>query len=246
MNLLIVLAIIIAAAGFGTYAIAGRRREGRSVAAGLGVAWSGRSLPDLCAGLAIAGAAMAAIFWIEAALGAIRIMPSGNHGAPIGALGLMSLVAFEEELVMRSLLISGLIAILRGRTAIAITISAALFGMTHLSNPHATWVAVLGNGLGGIVYGLAFVRSGGIWLPLGLHLGWNYVQGPILGFRVSGMDQRGLQSIATIGPDWLTGGAYGPEAGMTGILARFAVIALVLTWLWASRRAGSVGRLKQI
>jgi membrane protease YdiL (CAAX protease family) len=234
MTLLIVAAIMIAAGGFGAYAVRHWRREGRSVAAGLGILWSGRSVLDLGAGFLISGIAMAAIFWTERATGAIQVVPAGAGAAPIGALARLTLIAFEEEFVMRSLLLSGLILALRGRAGLAIGISAILFGMTHLSNPHASWPGMLGNALGGVVYGLAFVRSGRIWLPLGLHLSWNFTQGPVLGFPVSGMDQGGFQTIAAAGPDWLTGGAYGPEAGLVGIAARFMVIASVLIWLAVS------------
>lgn len=239
MNLLIVVAIIIAAAGFGGYAIRHWCREGRSVAAGLGVLWSARSVLDLSVGLLISGMVMAAVFWTERAVGAIQIMPSGDSAAPIGALARQSLIAFEEEFIMRSLLLSGLILALRGRAALAIGVSAALFGMSHLSNPNASSLAILGNALGGVVYGVAFVRSGGIWLPLGLHLSWNFVQGPILGFTVSGMDHGGFQTITTTGPDWLTGGAYGPEAGLVGIASRFLVITSVLIWLRVNGSARS-------
>lgn len=66
-------------------------------------------------------------------------------------------------------------------------ISAVAFGCIHLSNPSASALSVLGNTLGGVIYGVAFVATGRIWMSLGLHFAWNFVQGPVFGFPVSGL-----------------------------------------------------------
>lgn len=142
----------------------------------------------------------------------------------------MLLTALKEELLMRGMLLSGLLRLLRGRAALAIGISALAFGLIHLSNPAASALSVLGNTLGGVVYGLAFVLTGRLWLPIGLHFAWNFVQGPILGFPVSGIAEGGLLQVQDLGPAWLTGGGYGPEGGAVGIAFRFVVIAAVLAW----------------
>ena len=111
---------------------------------------------------------------------------------------------------------------------------------THLGNSGASPLSVIGNSLGGAIDGMAFILARSLWLPIGLHFAWNFTQGPLLGFPVSGMDAGGLQRIVDAGPAWLTGGAYGPEAGAVGILCRFAVIALLLAWTNSSRgRAGN-------
>jgi hypothetical protein len=57
------------------------------------------------------------------------------------------------------------------------------------------------------------------------------VQGPLLGFPVSGLSVGGLQQIHDLGPAWLTGGSYGPEAGLVGMLFRFVALALLLVWV---------------
>ncbi len=95
----------------------------------------------------------------------------------------------------------------------------------------ASPLSVLSNSLGGVAYGLAFVLTGRIWLGLGLHFAWNFVQGPVLGFIVSGhVLGGGFLRITDNGPDWLTGGAYGPEGGVVGLAMRFIVIAAVAAW----------------
>lgn len=87
------------------------------------------------------------------------------------------------------------------------------------------------------MYGLAFVRTGRVWMPLGLHMAWNYVQGPVCGFPVSGLTafpfdaelvRQHAIAHATKLAALLTGGAYGPEGGWLGIIARVAVIGAIL------------------
>jgi membrane protease YdiL (CAAX protease family) len=128
---------------------------------------------------------------------------------------------------------------LRGRRALAILLSALAFGCIHLSNPGASLLSVLGNSLGGVMYGVAFLCGGSLWLAIGLHFAWNFVQGPLLGFPVSGMAAGGLQQVHDVGPAWLSGGAYGPEAGLAGIAFRFVIVALVLLWLKSAWRNGT-------
>jgi hypothetical protein len=89
------------------------------------------------------------------------------------------------------------------------------------------------------MYGLAFILTGRIWLGLGLHFAWNFVQGPILGFILSGHPvDHALFHVDDLGPVWLTGGLYGPEGGIVGIGFRFAVIGAVLAWVRIDDRLG--------
>src|SRR5690606_6269306 len=144
---------------------------------------------DLAAGVAIAGVAMLGIFMVESSVGAITRAPLEQQSfAELGSWFLGKAAAsVKEEILMRGLLLSGLVLALRGRRTLAILLSALAFGCIHLSNPGATPLSVLGNTLGGVVYGLAFVCAGSLWLAIGLHFAWNFVQGPLLGFPVSGM-----------------------------------------------------------
>jgi membrane protease YdiL (CAAX protease family) len=232
---MILTGIVVAAAAIvlGLLAITHWRRQRRSVVECLGLHWDRRSAADLLVGFTIAALVMTGIFACELWSGSI------SRGAVTAAPGmpswqaalLMMFTAPEEELVNRSLLLSGLAIALRGRSAAAILVTAVAFGLAHLTNPEASAASALGNGLGGLIYGYAFVMSGRIWLPVGLHFAWNFVQGPLLGFSVSGLPMGGLQQIHDLGPAWLTGGAYGPEAGAVGILFRFVELALVFVYV---------------
>lgn len=231
-GMLVELAMVAAAFCFGMFAIQRTRRQRLSVLDMLGLRWNRLAAGDLSAGAAITASAMLGIFIVELALGAITrgtAPPADAAAVAISALAKMA-ATFKEEFIMRGLLLSGLLLALGGRAWLAIGISALAFGLIHLSNPGATALSVLGNSLGGVVYGMAFVLARSLWLPIGLHFAWNFTQGPLLGFPVSGMDAGGLQRIVDGGPAWLTGGTYGPEAGAVGIAFRFVVIALLLLW----------------
>jgi membrane protease YdiL (CAAX protease family) len=238
LGMLVEIGMVIAAFGFGLYAIRNARAQGRPVLQALGLDWHHGAALDLGAGMAITAAAMAGIFGTELLLGAIsRSAAPDTQALPLLTTAAGKLAAtFKEEVVMRCLLLSGLLLALRGRAALAIGISALAFGLIHLSNPGATVLSVIGNSLGGVMYGLAFVLTKRLWLPVGAHFAWNFVQGPLLGFPVSGMDAGGLQRIHDNGPAWLTGGAYGPEAGAVGIAFRLVVIVLMLLWVGRSRQ----------
>jgi hypothetical protein len=57
----------------------------------------------------------------------------------------------------------------------------------------------------------AHQKTGQLWLPMGLHLGWNFFQASVFGFAASGQGSPSLISQTPTGPDWLSGGAFGAE-----------------------------------
>ena len=141
--------------------------------------------------------------------------------------------AFTEEFFCRGLMLNGMSMVVRQKQWLVVVVSSIAFGSIHAANPHASLVSIAGNSLGGLVYALAYLKSGRLWLGTGLHFAWNFVQGPILGFPVSGYVYQGIIVESWKGDSWLGGGEYGPEAGLIGMIFRFLAIALVL--LWCSR-----------
>ena len=78
---------------------------------------------------------------------------------------------------------------LTGRPWLALAVMAAMVGAFHLATTaHTTALSVVSSTLGGVMYGVAFLRTGNLWLGLGVHIGWNWWQGTVLGFTVSGTD----------------------------------------------------------
>jgi uncharacterized protein len=139
--------------------------------------------------------------------------------------------AVIEEIVFRVLLLTGLRIVLSSDTR-AIFVGAVLFGVGHGTNPHAGYLSVLGSTIGGVAYGIAYVRSRSLWLPIGMHFSWNFVQGIVFGLPVSGLQVPGLLHTALSGPLALNGGAYGLEGGQAGLCARVIVLALLALFLF--------------
>ncbi|HMA37420.1 MAG TPA: type II CAAX endopeptidase family protein [Chloroflexia bacterium] len=152
---------------------------------------------------------------------------------------LFLLVAVFEELSMRGCLFA-LVARVAGLPA-GVVVSVVLFALLHLANPGAGATAILGVGLAGAVFVLAFVRSGALWLPIAFHLSWDWAETSLYGFPDSGIPPTAALQLAIDGhaPEWATGGTFGPEASACVILA--LGLAAGAIWLYTRRRAGRIG-----
>ena len=152
---------------------------------------------------------------------------------------LFFLVAVSEEIFFRGILFR--IINRRWNIWAALVISALIFGGLHILNDNATlWSSIAIAIEAGSLLGAAYAYSKNIWLPIGIHWIWNYTQGNILGFPVSGEDN--VTSIITpeiSGPQWLTGGSFGAEASVIS-----AVIGLLIS-LWFIRKTIQQGYCEQ-
>jgi len=230
------IAVFAIAIACGVIAVGHWRREQVPIWQGMGLRFDSGAWVDLAGGVAIGALVMVGIFIVEWALGAMHVdgLRLPNLDFVIWTF-ILPLSALYEELIFRGLMLNGLIVLMRQRW-LAVIVMATLFGLVHAGNPNASTLSVLGNALGGLMYAVAFLGSGRIWLPTGLHFAWNYFQGPVLGFPVSGLDMGGLVQQHAVGSDLLTGGSYGPEAGLVGMAFRFVAIALLVSWTsWRSK-----------
>lgn len=219
---------ILLALVFGGVALSRRRRG--EIRLGFSLDW--KALAEFGVGLGIGALAMAGVFGVEWGLDLIRVTQVQPEGINLlGALVTLAALAWLEELLFRVLMLNGLLALIH-RAWIAVVVTAVAFGLGHADNPNATALSALSNALGGVMYALAYLGTGRIWMPWGLHLAWNYVQGPVFGFPISGTTNysRGLIAQDLAGSALLTGGDYGPEGGLIGIGFRFLVIGLVVAW----------------
>lgn len=210
----------------------------RESLASLGLRADRRWLTDASLGLlAGCGSALLALALMFGA-GAVQMQldPARSVEALVAGLYLFACVALLEELLFRGFVFQRLVDGI-GFGAAQITM-ALLFALGHWGNPDlqgdARWIATLEIVLGAILLGLAWHRTRSLALPFGLHLGWNWMQGQVLGFDVSGFSQAGwFTPVFGDAPPWLTGGAFGMEASVCAIGADLVMIGLL--WRWRGR-----------
>lgn len=205
---------ILAAAMICLYIFTGRRVERRKVeefpahhavrhlllGTGLGVLMSGATVGIL------------------ALFGAYTITGWGSIAGMLAVAGMMCAIAVSEEVFFRGVVFR----LLRGRwgTPVALGVSAIIFGLVHLVNPDASlWGAFAIMIEAGIMLGAAYLATGSLWLAIGVHFGWNFATTGLFGSITSGSEARdSLVTAVTSGPDWLSGGRFGPEASIIAIL----------------------------
>jgi hypothetical protein len=188
------------------------RRSFRS----LGLRWDAQALRDLWVGILIPAILFALIFATEWAFGWLDfsgpVTMNTNIASQLGIWLLVFLmVGWYEELLSRGYWLRNLAEGLN--LPLAVFISSAVFSLAHLGNPSASIFSVLGILAAGYFLAYPVLRTGQLWMAVGLHIGWNIFEGPVFGFPVSGLDTPGLLLHSATGPEWLTGGPFGPEAG---------------------------------
>ncbi len=135
-----------------------------------------------------------------------------SPGGLFAGFGIMCLVAVAEEMVFRGYILGNLM--LSFNKGLALFISAMLFSFLHTSNPGISAVAVLNVFLAGLLLGLNYIYTRNLWFSICFHLLWNFVQGPILGFNVSGLQHESLLHVTLTGNKLLTGDPFGLEGSL--------------------------------
>ena len=215
------------------------RRSFRS----LGLQVDRHTLPDLVFGFMLTGLVMGVVYLAEWRLGWLQFQGWAWESLPgagvlaglLGSLALFVCVGFQEELFSRGYHLQNLAEGLN--LPWAVLLSSAIFGVLHLANPHATWAAAAGILVAGYFLAYGWIRTRRLWLSIGLHIGWNFFEGTIFGFAVSGTRGFNLIRQTVAGPVWITGGLFGPEAG-TIVLPAIALGA-ALIWAYTRRRTES-------
>jgi membrane protease YdiL (CAAX protease family) len=196
----------------------------------IGLQWNRASADNLALGL-LGGVGAAALVLGPALLtGAAHDAAAAQRGDLSGAI-VFAIFLFvgsaAEEILVRGFGFQILIPALG--EGISVGVCAALFGLLHLGNPGVSFLGIA-NTIGfGAVFGYAFLRSRDLWLPIGMHFGWNFTL-PLFGAKVSGltMNVTGYKMLWTAGALW-SGGEYGPEASL------LATLVLVLLFLYVRR-----------
>lgn len=151
-------------------------------------------------------------------------------------LSLFLLVGVVEEVIFRGILFRFITD--KWNIAVGLTMSSLLFGLAHLGNPGATLWAALAIALAsGWLFGMAYAYHRTIWVPIGMHWAWNYLEGGVFGCAVSGtpLDYLPLITPRISGADILSGGEFGPEASIITIVIGIA-ISIVYTVLYIKKK----------
>ena len=216
----------LATAALGTFAAAAianalalRIYEQKTLAS-IGLFWNPASRRNLSVGLLGGIGAALAVLLLPVIARASDLEPVPNEHFRWPSLLFVSIIllfgAIGEEMLFRGYAFQ----ILLGPVGPFATILpvAVLFGFAHLNNQNVTTVGIANTMLWGVLFGYAFLLSGDLWLPIGLHFGWNWTL-PLLGVNLSGftMNVTGYAMHWRIGVLW-SGGAYGPEGGLLGTI----------------------------
>jgi len=230
--------------------LAGRFLDGRPFS-DFGFHLAGGWWLDLLFGMVLGALLITAIFLVELGFGWVEVVgafETFGTSAPF-ALSLLLPVAMYlcvgiyEETVFRGYQIKNAAEGLdypafgpRGAVLVAWVLSSVFFGLLHADNPSATVASTLNVALAGLMLGFGYVVSGELAIPIGLHITWNFFQGGVYGFPVSGFGPFGATLLATrqTGPQLWTGGSFGPEAGLLAPIFMLLGISLIALWtrLW--------------
>jgi uncharacterized protein len=210
---------------------------------------------DLLFGMALGALLMTAIFLVELGLGWVIVEGAFEAIAPgtpfalaiLLPTGIFVCVGFYEETLTRGYQLRNAAEGLnypalgpRGAVLVAWALSSIFFGALHAANPNASTVSTLNIAMAGLMLGFGYVLTGELAIPIGLHITWNFFQGNVFGFPVSGLRPVGATFLSTEqgGPTLWTGGPFGPEAGLLGPAA--IILGGGLIALWVRLRSGKL------
>ena len=135
------------------------------------------------------------------------------------------IISFNEELAFRGYILQRL-APAWGMPA-AVIVSSLVFAMVHVLNPNVQPLAIVSVFVAGLLLATGYLVTRSLWLPIGLHIGWNLAEIHLFGFAGSGITEPALMRSVVYGPEVVTGGAFGPEGGLLGIVVPLIGIAIL-------------------
>jgi membrane protease YdiL (CAAX protease family) len=189
----------------------------------------------LSRGVLIGAGMFAAVILNISFLGGYHVHGLGSVTGAVALLGFMAAAAVTEELLFRGVLFR----IIEERTGtwIALLLTGVVFGLLHLLNPDASlWGAIAIAIEAGFMLAACYAATRSLWVPIGLHFGWNFAAGGIFSAVVSGNGQsKGLLDATMSGPALLTGGDFGPEGSVYTVAAG---VVLTLVFMWLAHRRG--------
>jgi uncharacterized protein len=144
---------------------------------------------------------------------------------------IFAMVSISEEMMTRGLMLSTLMDGMNDYLALLLV--AIIFGALHLFNDHVTTLSFINICIAGIFLGISYIHNRSLWFPIGLHFTWNFFQGPIYGYEVSGHKNVAIVSQTIHGNDTFTGGEFGFEGSIIAI--PIMLVAILAIHIYYSR-----------
>jgi membrane protease YdiL (CAAX protease family) len=166
----------------------------------------------LIQGFAIGVIMMLLFSFLVDVLGIIEFNYVGLSTGLLISFFLYLFVAVAEEVLVRGYILTNLQE--KMSPFLALVVSSLFFGSLHLGNHHFSWIGFATISLSGFLMGLLTLKTGSVSTAVGLHWSWNFVQGPVLGFAVSGHQESGVLTPIAFSSDLLSGGKFGAEGSI--------------------------------
>lgn len=186
----------------------------------IGLKFNKNSMKDLLIGLLLGVVSMTFIFVVLSFTGNVTVEKGLNFSIySITGLIIFILVALSEELFSRGYCLY----ILKEHNSekFSLIVSSVIFALLHIFNPNLNWFGIFNIFLVGVLFAYMTLKTDNIMMAIGYHLTWNYFQGNVFGLSVSGKSVEGIIAVSNLKDNILTGGAFGPEAG---ILTTFVLV----------------------
>ncbi len=207
----------------------------------VGYMFHSRWIKEYLLGVLIGIVLVSLLFFFELGMGYLEINMNHITFTLLQTIFILALVktlfqsAFEE-LLFRGYIFQNFIE--ATNTFIATAVLSTLFGIGHLLTPHSSWLAALNLSAFGVMLALGYVCTKSLWLPSGLHFSWNFFMRNIYSLPVSGSESSStIFLVKQKGPEWLTGGNYGPEAGVPALI--LIITACFFIYYWPGIRVDS-------
>ena len=212
----------------------------RRAADGLGFPLERAAAREMAGGIVLGALAMALVVGALLVVGVYRLVAeagaagsvTGWVGVAVASLAAFAIPAAAEEALFRGYLMSSLADGIG--TVAAVVLTSIAFAFAHGGNPAVGPLSFANIFLAGVLLAVAVLRTGTLWLATGVHLGWNWIMAGPLDLPVSGLDayDAPFYDAIAVAPEWLSGGAFGPEGGLAGTGAALLALALIL---WSTR-----------
>ena len=195
--------------------------------------YSSGILRESVAGLVLGAVILSAGFTILIFLGEIQWVGTKLQLVDfLSAFLLFVVIAITEELFCRGYILNNLMKSMHPFRALLV--SSLFFSLLHFANAHYSWISFLDLLLAGVLMGLPYIYTKSLWLPIALHFSWNFFEGPVFGFEVSGNTTYSIMTQSRPADTFLNGGSFGFEGSVFSIV--FQLIAIFFLWQFYRKR----------